>query len=76
MLIGLWQALRNARDATWPYVLVLVFYPLVFYVTHPAMRYRHMMEPEIVVLAAVGVRFLSLGAKGKIPPAVERLHPA
>jgi 4-amino-4-deoxy-L-arabinose transferase-like glycosyltransferase len=76
MLIGLWQALRNTRDATWPYVLVLVFYPLIFYVTHPAMRYRHMMEPEMVVLAAVGVRFLVLGAKGKIPLATERLHAA
>ena len=76
MLIGLWQALRNARDATWPYVLVLVFYPLVFYVTHPAMRYRHMMEPELVVLAAVGLRFLVLGAKGKIPVAAERLSAA
>ncbi len=76
MLIGLWQALRNTRDATWPYVLVLVFYPLIFYVTHPAMRYRHMMEPEMVVLAAVGVRFLVLGAKGKIPLATERLYAA
>jgi len=72
MLIGLWQALRNAREAVWPYVLVLVFYPLVFYVTHPAMRYRHMMEPEMAVLAAVGVRFLVLGAKGKTPSDAER----
>jgi len=34
------------------------------------------MEPEMAVLAAVGVRFLVLGAKGKIPVAAERLSAA
>ncbi|MGB2887484.1 MAG: glycosyltransferase family 39 protein [Candidatus Acidiferrales bacterium] len=60
MLMGLWQALRSAREAVLPYLLVLVFYPLLFYLTHPEIRYRHMIEPEIVILAALGARFLVL----------------
>jgi type III secretory pathway component EscS len=58
MLIGLWQALRNAREAALPFVLLLLFYPLVFYVTHPEMRYRHIIEPEMLILAASGFRFI------------------
>ena len=58
MLIGLWQALRNARKAALPFVLLLLFYPLVFYVTHPEMRYRHIIEPEMLILAALGLKFM------------------
>ncbi|MFZ3215116.1 MAG: glycosyltransferase family 39 protein [Candidatus Acidiferrales bacterium] len=59
MLIGLWKALRGAREAAIPFVMLLAFYPLVFYLTHPANRYRHMIEPEIVILAALGARFVA-----------------
>jgi hypothetical protein len=58
MLIGLWQALRTAREAALPYLLLLLFYPLVFYLTHPEIRYRHVIEPEMIILAALGVRFI------------------
>ena len=58
MLLGLWGAFRQSRDATLPFLLVLAFYPLVFYLTHPTIRYRHVIDPEVVVLAAVGLRSL------------------
>jgi hypothetical protein len=58
MLIGLWQALRNSRQAAVPYLLVLLFYPVVFYLTHPEIRYRHIIEPEMIILAALGVRYI------------------
>ena len=72
MLLGLWRAFRNSlvprdgaspvsrssRNAALPYLLVLLFYPLVFYLTHPAIRYRHVIDPEVVVLAAVGLHSL------------------
>jgi hypothetical protein len=58
MLIGLWQALRNARRAALPYLLLLLFYPLVFYLTHPEIRYRHIVEPQIIILAALGLKFM------------------
>jgi hypothetical protein len=58
MLLGLWQALRIAPRRALPYVIVLIFYPLVFYITVPEIRYRHMIEPEMTILAALGLRFL------------------
>ena len=58
MLLGLWRALRVARSAAIPFVLVLAIYPLIFYFTHPAIRYRHVIDPEIFILAALGLKFL------------------
>ena len=58
MLLGLWQAVRTAPGSVLPYAIVLVFYPLVFYITVPEIRYRHMIEPEMTILAALGGRFL------------------
>jgi 4-amino-4-deoxy-L-arabinose transferase-like glycosyltransferase len=49
-----WRA-RNLYRA--PYVLVLLAYPLVFYVTHALVRYRFPMEPILAVLAASGVSY-------------------
>lgn len=46
------------REAVLPYLLVLAFYPVVFYLTHPTIRYRHIIDPEVVVLAALGLRSL------------------
>lgn len=37
-----------------PYLFVLFAYPLVFYVTHPLVRYRFPMEPIFTVLAVYG----------------------
>jgi len=58
MLVGLWQATRTVRDTVLPYLLVLSFYPLVFYLAHPTIRYRHVIDPEVAILAALGVRGL------------------
>lgn len=52
------SAFGTSREAILPYVLVLLFYPLLFYFTSPAIRYRHIIDPEVVVLAAVGLRSL------------------
>ncbi|MFY9585183.1 MAG: glycosyltransferase family 39 protein [Candidatus Acidiferrales bacterium] len=67
MLIGLRQALRNAREAAVPYLLVLMFYPLLSYITHPEIRYRHLMDPEMIILATLGVRFLVLDLMKSFP---------
>ncbi|HEX2710903.1 MAG TPA: glycosyltransferase family 39 protein [Candidatus Acidoferrales bacterium] len=58
MLLGFWRARRTARGRVLPYLLVLSFYPLVFYVTHPTIRYRHVIDPEVTILAALGVKSL------------------
>jgi hypothetical protein len=63
MLVGIWQAFRISRDATLAYLLVLAVYPFIFYLTHPEIRYRHLIDPEIIILAALGARFLLFGPK-------------
>jgi 4-amino-4-deoxy-L-arabinose transferase-like glycosyltransferase len=40
------------------YVMVLLIFPLVFYVTHSSLRYRFPIEPIIVVLAVSAVAHL------------------
>jgi hypothetical protein len=88
MLLGLWRAWRNSigfgdgaisgsnpRQAVLPFILVLFFYPLVFYLSSPTIRYRHVIDPEVVVLAALGLRsLLHPRAPGK-PPTIEQVLP-
>lgn len=58
--LGLWMAWKR-RLAIAPYVLVLLFFPLVYYVTHSELEYRHPMEPLMVALAAYGVSIIFRG---------------
>jgi hypothetical protein len=43
---------------------MLVFYPMLFYLTTAEIRYRHLIDPEVVILAAMGARSLFLEAQG------------
>jgi 4-amino-4-deoxy-L-arabinose transferase-like glycosyltransferase len=38
-----------------PIISVLVFFPLLYYVTHTSLRYRHPIDPLVLLLAAIGV---------------------
>ena len=46
-----------ARDAgiAMPYLLVFMFFPVIYYLTHPEAYYRRPMDPQYVVLAAFTV---------------------
>jgi len=53
--LGLILALkRNGIDAA-PYAVVLLMFPLVYYITHTFPTYRHPIEPVILLLAALPV---------------------
>lgn len=41
-----------------PFGLVLLTYPIVFYVTHTSSRYRFPMDPFVIILSAYGVGHL------------------
>jgi hypothetical protein len=69
-------AFRSSREAVLPFVLVLAFYPVVFYLTHPTIRYRHIIDPEVVILAALGLRSLLRSPGFSKPPAVQPSAPA
>lgn len=54
-LVGLRRLWRMRKEWVAPYVIALAFFPLVYYVTHPGMDYRHPIDPLIVILVAGGV---------------------
>jgi 4-amino-4-deoxy-L-arabinose transferase-like glycosyltransferase len=66
----------SSREAVIPFLLVLAFYPVVFYITHPTIRYRHIIDPEVVVLAALGLRSLLRASIPSNPQAVAPATPA
>lgn len=47
---GLGRALRKRRPGAWLFLWLILFYPLVFYITFPHPRYRHPIEPELGIL--------------------------
>ncbi len=52
--LGALFASRTRNPEATPYAIVLLIFPLVFYVTHSSLRYRFPMDPIIIVLAAGG----------------------
>ncbi len=49
--LGALAALRARKDAALPLAMVLLAFPLVFYVTHASLRYRQPMDGIMLVLA-------------------------
>jgi 4-amino-4-deoxy-L-arabinose transferase-like glycosyltransferase len=54
-LFGLRRAFREAPDLAALYGLVLFFYPLIYYFTHPEVYYRRQIDPMIVILAVYAI---------------------
>lgn len=59
MVAGIRRAFLVSQYQVIPLLLVLAFYPLVYYVTHPGMDYRHPLDPLITMLGASYVSSLS-----------------
>jgi 4-amino-4-deoxy-L-arabinose transferase-like glycosyltransferase len=59
-IAGLVAAIRQRVPGVFLFTTLIVFYPLIYYITFPYDRYRHPIEPELLVLAvwllAPGVR--------------------
>jgi 4-amino-4-deoxy-L-arabinose transferase-like glycosyltransferase len=53
--LGMFFLWRENQAIAWPFLLVLIFYPAVYYITHPLARYRFPLEPILAVLAAHGL---------------------
>ena len=54
-MLGALFAYRSSRRNAFPLVMVILVFPLIFYVTHSSLRYRFPMDPIMMVLAAYGV---------------------
>jgi 4-amino-4-deoxy-L-arabinose transferase-like glycosyltransferase len=49
-LWGLGRALRQKRPGAWLYAGLVLTYPTVYYFVFPHARYRHPIEPELLIL--------------------------
>jgi 4-amino-4-deoxy-L-arabinose transferase-like glycosyltransferase len=47
---GLARALRQKRDEAWLFAGLVLTYPTVYYFVFPHARYRHPIEPELLIL--------------------------
>jgi hypothetical protein len=47
---GLGRAIRQKRPGAWLYGGLIIFYPAVYYFVFPHARYRHPIEPELLIL--------------------------
>jgi hypothetical protein len=56
-LLGVLFLNRSKPVEAFPYLMVLLVFPLIFYLTHSSLRYRFPMDPIMMVLAAYGVAY-------------------
>ena len=54
-LAGLYRAIRDRRDRVIPIVIPMVLFPFAYYATHSDSRYRHPIDPVVVVFMAYAV---------------------
>lgn len=47
--------LAGKNDYSFPVVVIPVVFPLLYYVTHTSLRYRHPIDPIVLLLAAIGI---------------------
>lgn len=66
-LLGLWRTFRDkGTDAAAPYAIVLLFFPVVYYLTHTGDWYRRPMDPFFVALAAYQVAAIVKGIRRRV----------
>ena len=52
--IGLGRAIRNCWQDAMPLMIPLIFFPVVYYLTHQDVRFRHPIDPMVVIFAVYG----------------------
>jgi hypothetical protein len=66
-LLGLVLAIRRRIPCIYLFTTLLIFYPLVYYFTFPTDRYRHTIEPEMLILATFWVVTKIRPGKSTVP---------
>jgi 4-amino-4-deoxy-L-arabinose transferase-like glycosyltransferase len=56
-LIGLLMLFRQKNPFAFPIAMFPLVYPIVYYVTHSSLRYRHPIDPIMAVLTAVALGY-------------------
>ena len=75
-LFGLFRVFRERPERAAPYALMLLFFPIVFYLTHPEIAYREPIDPEIVILACCALTHLRRRQETTIPLDTDGRDPA
>ncbi len=57
-LLGLLFSFRTREPEAFLFAIVIFIFPVVYYVTHTALRYRHPIDPVMAVLAAYAPAFI------------------
>jgi len=55
MLLGLRRAFKERKDTAALYAAIIIVYPLIYYIVHPHLRYRHVIDPYVVALACYAI---------------------
>jgi 4-amino-4-deoxy-L-arabinose transferase-like glycosyltransferase len=65
MLLGALRFWRRGRSSALLYLVLIALFPLTYYVTHASPDYRQPIEPEIIVLAVLGMQSLRRRLSGE-----------
>jgi hypothetical protein len=49
-VLGIFQTVRSNYGFWFPWLIFPVFYPMVYYITHTSLRYRHPIDPILIAL--------------------------
>jgi len=55
---GIVRAIRDRRDGVYPLSILVMVFPLVYYLTHSDMGFRHPIDPVLTIFLAYGLSFL------------------
>jgi 4-amino-4-deoxy-L-arabinose transferase-like glycosyltransferase len=66
-LLGALYAYRLCNPEAFPFAMVLLIFPLIFYLTHASSRYRFPSDPIMLILAASAVAHLISLARNRDP---------
>jgi len=77
-MTGLYRAFQSSWTATMPYALILLAFPVAYYVAHPEISFRQPIDPALVIFASFAVfsgqkPLLNLASPGKKSDSHSRL---
>ena len=74
-LLGALFAYRAKHPHAFPYAMVLLIFPLIFYFTHASLRYRFPMDPIMMVLSAYGIAQMAALVSGGLSHSARTAKP-
>jgi 4-amino-4-deoxy-L-arabinose transferase-like glycosyltransferase len=63
-MIGLYRAFQSSWNATMPYALILLAFPVAYYVAHPEISFRQPVDPVLVIFASFAIFSRQKSASG------------